>query len=100
AKKRKRVKELLDALTELATDSGVGTVAYGPRDLRATLGLPADANKDKLAAEVAKRMPMLRARLPKPRRSWESERYAMSIFVAGALTLTYLSHAQRKDVAR
>jgi len=97
AKKRKRVKELLDALTELATDSGVGVATYGPRDVRAALDLPPGANKDKVAAEVAKRISILRKRVPKLRRLWESERYVMPIFIAGALALTHLSRTQRKD---
>lgn len=96
SKKRKRVAELLDTLIELATDSGVGAATYGPRDIRAALGLPAGANKDKVAAEVAKHLPVLKRRLPKLRRLWDSERYAMPVFVAGALALTHLSRAQRK----
>ncbi len=97
SKKRKRVAELLDALTELATDAGVGAALYGPRDIRAALSLTAGANKDKVAAEVAKRLPVLKRRLPKLRRLWDSERYAVPVFVAGALALTHLSRARRTD---
>lgn len=100
SKKRKRVAELLDVLTELATDSGVATAVYGPREIRAALGLSPGANKDKIAAEVSKRVPILRSRVPKLRRLWESERYAMPLFMAAALALTHLCRAQRKDGLR
>lgn len=100
SKKRKRVAELLDALTELATDSGVGTATYGPREVRAALGLSSGANKDKIAAEVSKRVPVLRNRVPKLRRLWDSERYVMPLFIAAALALTHQSRAQRKDGPR
>lgn len=100
AKKRKRTTELFEALKELAIDSGVGVVAYGPRELRATFELARGANKDQLAAAVAKHLPILRRRLPKPRRLWESEQYVMPIFIAFALTLTHVSRAQRKDGLR
>jgi Holliday junction resolvasome RuvABC endonuclease subunit len=100
SKKRKRVSELLDALTELAIDSGVGVAKYGPRHVRLSLGLAPSANKDKVAAEVAKRLPALKKRVPKLRRLWDSERYAMSVFVAASLALTHHSCAQRKDGPR
>lgn len=96
SRKRKRSIALFALLSELATDSDIGVAVYGPRDLRATFGISARANKDQLAAAVAKRTPLLTRRLPKRRQLWESEKYAMSMFTAFALALTHLSRAQRR----
>lgn len=100
SKKRQRISELLDALAELAINSGVGVATYGPREVRATFALPPSANKDIVAAEVAKRLPALRRRVPKVKAIWESERYPMPIFVAAAVALTHRSRAQHKDGPR
>lgn len=97
AKKRKRIRQLLDALAELAVDSGIDVARYGPREVRAALALPPGANKDRLASAVATHAPALARRVPKPRRLWESEQYVMPIFVAFALAFTHLRCAQRKD---
>src|SRR3989304_4743001 len=78
SKRRKRVKELLALLTDLAVDHGMGIVRYGPRDVRATFSLPPRANKDQVAKAVAERLPALAPRLPKIKRLWETERYVMA----------------------
>ncbi len=100
SKKRKRVRELLDLLTEHAIDSGIGVAKYGPKDIRISLGLNPMANKLALAKEIAKRVPLLKPRTPKQVHIWQNEVYAMPISVAAALALTHQSRAQRREPGR
>lgn len=46
-------------------------------------------NKDQIAAAIASRYPELRPRLGPKRKSWQAERYSMSIFDATALGCAY-----------
>ena len=97
SRRSRRVGELLDLIAELGAERGLVVVRYGFQEVRAAFGLPARANKDKVAAAVAARVPALAPRLPKPKRIWETEAHVMAIFTAAALALTHLSRAQHRE---
>lgn len=96
SRRNRRVGELLDLIAELGAERGIDTTRYGFQDVRAAFVLPPHANKDKIAAAVAKRLPVLASRLPKPKRIWETEAHGMAMFSAAALALTHLGRAQHR----
>jgi hypothetical protein len=77
-------------LEKLATDSEMLVSRHSKAHVRVVLGVGEHAGKEEVAKVVADRLLILKPRLPEHRRSWESERYAMAIFVAGALALTQI----------
>lgn len=91
SRRHPRIQELLDLFAELASANGIEVVRYGIAEVRAALTLHKRANKNAIAVQVSKHFPALERRLPKPKRIWETEAHAMSIFSAAALTLTYLA---------
>ncbi len=97
SRRSRRVGDLLDLIAELGAERGIHTVRYGFQDVRAALELPPRANKDTIAAAVARRLPVLAPRLPKPKRIWETEAHGMAIFSAAALALTHLCGAKHRE---
>ena len=96
ARRSARICELLDLIAELGGERGLDVARCGILEVRASLGLPPRANKDAIAAEVARRLPVLAPRLPRPKRIWVTEAHAMAIFTAAALALTHLGRVQHQ----
>lgn len=86
-----RVRELINELAKLGKQQGLTVVRIARREMLATFERAPARNKDDIAAVVAKLVPVLAPRLPARRRIWESEHYAMAIFEAAALAVTYFA---------
>ncbi|WP_417468158.1 hypothetical protein [Maricaulis sp.] len=52
-----------------------------------------------MAQSVCKLYPQLLSRLPKKRRTWESEHYSLALFVAAALGITFLEAQSTASMA-
>ncbi len=93
ARRSHRISVLLDLIAELGAERGLQVSRHGLKDVRVHLDLAPRANKDDIAAAVAKRLPVLAPRLPKRKRIWETEAHVMAIFTAAGLALTHLGCA-------
>jgi Holliday junction resolvasome RuvABC endonuclease subunit len=92
SRRHHRVRELIEALSALASERGVA-VSHIARTVvvaRFSSG-EARATKQMIAETLVRHFPELRLKLPKPRKMWESEHEHMSIFDALALAVTHVT---------
>jgi hypothetical protein len=80
-RRRKRVRELIDALDQLARSGGLSVRRITQAKVKKALSV---SNKTKMAKAVAARFPELAPRLPPERKPWMSEDTRMAIFDAAA----------------
>jgi hypothetical protein len=95
SRRSQRVRELIDAIADLAKDQGIAVARWSRGDVLSIFCRLGAQSKDDIAGAVAKVLPELAPRLPRRRRIWESEHYSMAIFEAAALALT---HFARREV--
>jgi Holliday junction resolvasome RuvABC endonuclease subunit len=81
-----RVDEILRQILRLARAHKIRTRRYSRSKIRAALGA---RSKHQIAQSIVEHFPELQPRLPAQRKPWESEAYAMAIFDAVALALTF-----------
>ena len=94
SRRSKRVKIVIEKFAELAQQRGITVVRCSRHDMLDVFGRLGARSKDDVAAVVARMVPELAPRLPARRRIWESEHYAMAIFEAAALALTYFERSR------
>ncbi|HEX8167166.1 MAG TPA: hypothetical protein VF601_15460 [Beijerinckiaceae bacterium] len=90
-----RVRSLLRLIAAEAEGRGVKVIRFTHPDVRRVFATFAARTKDQIAGAVARMIPELIPTLPKPRRIWEGEHYAMAIFEAAALGITYFALTDR-----
>lgn len=88
-KRCERIKQLSASIFALAADRGHHVEVYPRNEVQETFAEEPAATRDEVAAAVAKRVPALAVRLPRPRRSFDSEDKRLAIFSAAALVLTF-----------
>lgn len=77
-------------------DLGLDLVSIGRIRVRDALGLPRRATRQRTAVRVAECVPVLRLRVPPPRKPWEASSRRLAAFSAAALALAYY---QNEDAA-
>ena len=94
-RRRKRVRELIDALDQLGRRRGLSVRRINQAKVRRTLSV---SNKTQMARAIVARFPELRSRLPPERKPWMSEHLTMAIFDAAAFALAFFARAQWRGV--
>jgi hypothetical protein len=87
-----RIRELIDAISDLAAKEGVASRSFSRAEVRDCFGLTA---KRAIAQSIAQEFPELEPRLPPVRKIWMSEDARMNIFDAVGLGMTFF-HAKGK----
>ena len=85
SRRSERIKTLIATIAEYASDLGIAVTFYGKQAVFLHFAYCGASTKHAIAKEIARRIPALRARLPEPRKPWQSEDYRLSIFLASAL---------------
>lgn len=85
------MRSLLRLIAAEAEARGVRVVRYTHADVRRVFATFGARTKDQIAGAVARMIPELIPTLPKPRKIWEGEHYAMAVFEAAALGITYFA---------
>ncbi len=91
-----RIRRLIRAIGSLAARKGVKVRRVSRAAIRRTFSESGARTKHQIATVIAKRLPGLASRLPRPRKPWMSEDYRMSIFDAVALGLTHFDVGDRR----
>jgi Holliday junction resolvasome RuvABC endonuclease subunit len=84
-----RIQGLLDEVRRLAATEGIGSRCYQIPKVKKVFRSFHAKNKEEIAHVIAQQLPELAPSLPRHRKPWMSEGYAMAIFDAAALALTY-----------
>lgn len=90
SQRSERVRQLCRELVDLAEAGGVRVHVYFRSQIANTFGMAETATRDEIAGAVANRIAVLRSRLPKPRKPWQTEHPSLALFGAAACALTYL----------
>ena len=85
SRRRERVQHLIENILDLARQERIKVLRMPISTVRRFFSETGAATKHQIATALAERFPELARRLPRKRRPWESERYAMSVFDATAL---------------
>jgi hypothetical protein len=91
SRRRARVRELLDAIRQLAREKRITLMDCSPSRVHRAFA----PKKDIVAAAIAGRFPELAPRLPRPRTLTMSEQYEMPVFDAMAFALTFFHFRTR-----
>lgn len=90
SKSRKRAHELIAALASLGNLKGIEVVQYHWEEVQDTFDILGGVRKNfAIAKKIAEWRPELKARQPSYRRPWETKAFAMGMFEAFALAITY-----------
>ena len=84
-----RIRHLTETMEQLARDRGHDVRVFTRDDVRQTFASEGATTRAGIASEVARRVPALAFRLPKPRRFDDGEAKCMSMYNAAALVLTF-----------
>jgi hypothetical protein len=84
-----RLAVLNDALGSMAQELGVAVFTYSRADVYSAFRSMGFANKQMLAALIAKHIPAFERHVPPPRKPWMSEDARMGLFDAAALALLF-----------
>ena len=92
-----RVRELAQTMHGFANNRDMDTLVYGRREVSAIVTGNGKANRHAVARAVAQRLPILRHRLPKARKLWQSEDNRQCLFDAAALGIAHytLTHPRQ-----
>jgi Holliday junction resolvasome RuvABC endonuclease subunit len=88
-----RLAELNSALGSLARELGIPIFTYSRADVYGAFRSMGFANKQMLAALIAKHIPAFERHVPPPRKPWMSEDARMGLFDAAALALLFFQRA-------
>jgi Holliday junction resolvasome RuvABC endonuclease subunit len=89
SRRRRRVRTLLDQVTEMANGASLHMHSVSVREVHELFAPNVRANKHTIASAVAEHFPALASRLPPKRKIYMSEAERMAIFDATAFGLTY-----------
>jgi Holliday junction resolvasome RuvABC endonuclease subunit len=95
-----RVRSLLRLIAAEAEARGVRVVRHTHVDVRRVFATFGARTKDQIAGAVARMIPELIPTLPKPRKIWEPDHYAMAIFEAAALGIAYFALKEEGKFSR
>jgi hypothetical protein len=84
-----RIQSLLDGVCRLAMEEGLKSRCLPVSLVKRVFRAFSANTKHEIALAVAQQLPELAPQLPRYRKPWMSEAYAMGIFDAAALALTY-----------
>jgi len=87
--RRARIRRLCEGILQQAAGHGVHVEIYGRDEVAVCFAEAGARTREEIAAAVARLLPALQERLPKPRRCWTSEDPRASVFAAAALALTH-----------
>ena len=87
--RRNRIANLGRAITALAIARGVEVVIYTFNDVRHRFASLGARTRHDIAEATARCLEPLRHLLPSKRKTWESDRWRLSLFCAAALALTH-----------
>lgn len=88
-----RVARLGRAIVAVATERSIEVAIYTRGEVKACFASVGAVSRHEVAQAVARSLPALTHRLPKPRRPWESDNPRMALFSAAALVLTHYQYA-------
>ena len=89
-KGRKRAAKLNEAIASLASLNAIKVVQYDWTEVQDTFDILGGVRKSyAIAKKIAEWRPELKARQPRYRRPWEVKAFAMGMFEAFALAITY-----------
>ncbi len=95
SRRRAKTRALIDDIASDAERVGIVIVRIKRRDVLKRFCRYGDSSTHHLAKAVCRLHPPLRARLPKPRKPWESEHYSTALFEAAARLYVYFDTAER-----
>lgn len=84
-----RVRRLCRSIAALVPDHGHGLSIFPRSQVQAAFARSGALTREEVARDVARQVPALEHRLPKPRRFGDGESKAMGLFNAAALVLTH-----------
>ena len=91
SRRAKRIEDLLDAISTLASRQNIETARYSRHNVRNRFPTDGAATKFRIAKSIAEELPDLAPRLPAERKIWLPEHANMSIFDAASLALTHFA---------
>ena len=89
ANRSDRIVRLYKAIVALCASNGVEAAVYRRQDITACFASVGAQTRQEIAEAIARQIPALDHKLPKPRRPWEGESRRMALFCAAALILTH-----------
>lgn len=92
-----RIRRLLDRICRLVKTKGLKSRRIPISLVKKIFRTFRAKTKYEIAHAVAQQLPELASRLPRYRKAWMSEEYAMPIFDAAALALTYFHSRQARS---
>lgn len=84
-----RIARLGRAIVALAGESSIEVAVYTRGEVKACFATVGAVSRQQVAEAVARSIPALAHRIPKPRKPWESDHPRMALFSAAALVLTH-----------
>lgn len=99
SRRRARVRQLLSSVERLAAEKSLALRRVSQDQVRKVFPDTQVPGKYPVAVATAKRFPELAARLPPPRKPWNSEAEMMAVFDAVALGAAYYFAANRRRTA-
>jgi Holliday junction resolvasome RuvABC endonuclease subunit len=97
SRRGKRVRRLLEEISELARSHHCGVRRYSRIQVRQVFDGRGARNKHDIAAFIAESYPELFPRLPRYRKPWMPEDERMAIFDAASFALAYFAEEQRQS---
>lgn len=89
ANRSDRIARLYKAIIALCQGRSIDVAVYRFGDIKACFASIGAQSRQEIAEAVARQIPALDHRVPKPRKPWESESRRMPMFCAAALALTH-----------
>ena len=93
-----RVRLLLRQISRWAIKHGIKVRSYSRGQIRKAFA--PHRTKERIAAAVAFQYPELLPHLPRPRKLWDAEALAMSVFDAASLAMTFFAERRRRAEGR
>ena len=94
-----RTRAIMRAIRRIARSSSVNLAWIGEKEIENFFRARGAHNKDQRAAFLALTYPQLAAKLPSPRRLWQSENWYMTAFDAVGLAVSYLASTGERVIA-
>ena len=89
ANRSDRIARLYKAIVALCQGRSIDVAVYRLGDIKACFASIGAQSRQEIAEAVARQIPALDHRVPKPRKPWESESRRMPMFCAAALAMTH-----------